>query len=32
MAVIGGIIGSGIFATPNVVAQRVGTSGLALGT
>ncbi len=31
MAVIGGIIGSGIFATPNVVAQRVGTSGLALG-
>lgn len=32
MAVIGGIIGSGIFATPNVVAQRVGTAGLALGT
>jgi APA family basic amino acid/polyamine antiporter len=32
MAVIGGIIGSGIFATPNVVAQRVGTTGLALGT
>jgi APA family basic amino acid/polyamine antiporter len=32
MAVIGGIIGSGIFATPNVVAQRVGTPGLALGT
>jgi basic amino acid/polyamine antiporter, APA family len=32
MAVIGGIIGSGIFATPNVVAQRVGTSRLALGT
>jgi basic amino acid/polyamine antiporter, APA family len=32
MAVIGGIIGSGIFATPNVVAQRVGTWGLALGT
>src|SRR3989442_5081370 len=31
MAVIGGIIGSGIFATPNVVAQRVGTAGLALG-
>jgi basic amino acid/polyamine antiporter, APA family len=31
MAVIGGIIGSGIFATPNVVAQRVGTWGLALG-
>jgi APA family basic amino acid/polyamine antiporter len=25
-------LGSGIFATPNVVAQRVGTSGLALGT
>ncbi|HEY6854123.1 MAG TPA: amino acid permease [Gemmatimonadales bacterium] len=32
MAVIGGIIGSGIFATPNVVAQRVGTAGLALAT
>jgi APA family basic amino acid/polyamine antiporter len=32
MAVIGGIIGSGIFATPNIVAQRVGTSGLALVT
>jgi APA family basic amino acid/polyamine antiporter len=32
MAVIGGIIGSGIFATPNVVAQRVGTTALALGT
>jgi len=32
MAVIGGIIGSGIFATPNVVAQRVGSWGLALGT
>src|SRR6266571_8059161 len=32
MAVIGGIIGSGIFATPNVVAQRIGTSGLALVT
>jgi APA family basic amino acid/polyamine antiporter len=31
MAVIGGIIGSGIFVTPNVVAQRVGTAGLALG-
>ena len=31
MAVIGGIVGSGIFATPNVVAQRVGTAGLALG-
>ena len=31
MAVIGGIVGSGIFATPNVVAQRVGTPGLALG-
>jgi APA family basic amino acid/polyamine antiporter len=32
MAVIGGIIGSGIFATPNVVAHRVGTTALALGT
>lgn len=32
MAVIGGIIGSGIFATPNVVAQRVGTGAFALGT
>ena len=32
MAVIGGIIGSGIFATPNVVAQRVGSAGLALAT
>jgi APA family basic amino acid/polyamine antiporter len=31
MAVIGGMIGSGIFATPNVVAQRVGGAGLALG-
>ena len=31
MAVIGGIVGSGIFATPNVVAQRVGSAGLALG-
>jgi basic amino acid/polyamine antiporter, APA family len=31
MAVIGGIIGSGIFATPNVVAQRVGTTALSLG-
>ncbi len=31
MAVIGGIIGSGIFATPNVVAQRVGGAGLAFG-
>jgi APA family basic amino acid/polyamine antiporter len=31
LAVIGGIIGSGIFATPNVVAQRVGGAGLALG-
>ena len=30
MAVIGGIVGSGIFATPNVVAQRVGSAGLAL--
>ena len=31
MAVIGGIIGSGIFATPNVVAQRTGTAALSLG-
>ena len=31
MAVIGGIIGSGIFVGPAVVAQRVGTSGLSLG-
>src|SRR5258708_18624946 len=30
--VMGGISGSGIFATRNVVAQRVGTAGLALGT
>jgi APA family basic amino acid/polyamine antiporter len=32
MAVIGGVIGSGIFATPNVVAQRVGSATFALGT
>jgi APA family basic amino acid/polyamine antiporter len=31
MLVVGGIIGSGIFLTPAVVAQRVGTSSLALG-
>lgn len=30
MAVIGGIIGSGIFVGPAVVAQRVGTPGLTL--
>jgi basic amino acid/polyamine antiporter, APA family len=30
MAVIGGIIGSGIFVTPAVVAARVGTPALAL--
>ena len=31
MAVIGGIIGSGIFLNPPIVAQRVGTGGLVLG-
>jgi APA family basic amino acid/polyamine antiporter len=31
MAVVGGIIGSGIFITPSIVAQRVGTSVLTLG-
>jgi len=31
MAVVGGIIGSGIFINPAVVAQRVGTAGLTLG-
>ncbi len=31
MAVIGGIIGSGIFLNPPIVAQRVGTSSLVLG-
>ena len=30
MAVIGGIIGSGIFLNPPIVAQRVGTGGLVL--
>jgi len=30
MAVVGGIIGSGIFVGPAVVAQRVGTSGLTI--
>lgn len=31
MAVVGGIIGSGIFINPAIVAQRVGTSTLTLG-
>jgi APA family basic amino acid/polyamine antiporter len=31
MMVMGGIIGSGIFRSPQVVAQRVGTPGLTLG-
>ncbi len=31
MAVVGGIIGSGIFINPAIVAQRVGTAGLTLG-
>ena len=31
MLVVGGIIGSGIFLSPAVVAQRVGTSSLTLG-
>jgi APA family basic amino acid/polyamine antiporter len=31
MAVVGGIIGSGIFNNPAIVAQRVGTAGLTLG-
>src|SRR5256885_11393453 len=30
MAVVGGIIGGGIFRTPAVVAERVGSPGLAL--
>lgn len=30
MAVVGGIIGSGIFINPAIVAQRVGTAGLTL--
>src|SRR5207302_9736285 len=32
MAVIGGIIGSGVFLNPAIVAQRVGTARLTLGT
>ena len=31
MSVIGGIIGAGIFVSPAVVAERVGTGGLTLG-
>ena len=31
MVVIGGIIGSGIFINPYIVAQRLDTSGLVLG-
>ena len=31
MAVVGGIIGSGIFINPAIVAQRVGTADLTLG-
>jgi APA family basic amino acid/polyamine antiporter len=31
MAVIGGIIGSGIFMNPAIVAQRVGSAGATLG-
>ena len=31
MAVVGGIIGGGIFRTPAAVAERVGSPGLALG-
>src|SRR5690606_3265375 len=30
MMVVGGIIGSGIFLNPAIVAQRVGTSGLTM--
>jgi APA family basic amino acid/polyamine antiporter len=30
MAVVGGIIGSGIFINPSIVAQRVGTAGLTI--
>src|SRR5256886_14341228 len=30
MAVVGGVIGGGIFRTPAVVAERVGSAGLAL--
>lgn len=32
MLVVGGIIGSGIFLSPAVVAQRVGTPGLTVGS
>src|SRR5207249_1447673 len=32
MAVIGGIIGSGVFLNPAIVAQRVGSARLTLGT
>ena len=32
MLVIGGIIGSGIFLNPAIVAQRVGTPGLTVGS
>ena len=31
MSVVGGIIGSGIFLNPAIVAQRVGTASLTLG-
>ena len=31
MSVIGGIIGSGIFLNPSIVAQRVGTPAATLG-
>ncbi|HWA59179.1 MAG TPA: amino acid permease, partial [Gemmatimonadales bacterium] len=31
MAVVGGIIGSGIFLNPAIVAERVGTAGATLG-
>ena len=31
MTVVGGIIGSGIFINPSIVAQRVGTASLSLG-
>ena len=31
LLVVGGIIGSGIFLNPAIVAQRVGTAGLTLG-
>ena len=30
MSVVGGIIGAGIFVSPAVVAQRVGSGGLTL--